>query len=103
MITQTKKFYYVESDKYRIRVRREDFPDGPLPLMWFNQGMCSVIRVEIINNLIQQLNDLASLPKLEVNQQGAVLHWDDTYTVTSTGARGAVDKALKIVCVKQTH
>lgn len=77
MITQTKKFYYVESMKKQITVRPEDFPDGPLPLVWNNQGLYGVIRVEIINNMIQQLNDLASLPKLESNQQAGLLHWDE--------------------------
>ncbi len=95
MITQTKKFYYVEAKTDHITVRPEDFPDGPLPLVWNNRGLYGVICVGIINNMIQLLSDLASLPKLEKNQQGGRLHWDDALPHHSKD----INRILQNLCV----
>ena len=99
MITQTKKFYYVEAKKEHLRVTLEDFSDGPLPLVWNNQGLYSIIRIETINSMIEQLSDHASLPVLEMNKNAGVIHWDDALP----HHHNDMNRILKLLLSKQTH
>lgn len=94
MITQTKKFYYVESKKDFIIVILEDFPDGPLPLIWNNQGLSGLVRVERVANMIEQLKDDANLPKLDENKKVGGVHWD-TLQLTAKGTHQALFKLLR--------
>ncbi len=78
MITQTKKFYYVESKEKHITVTLEDFPDGPLPLVWNNEGLYGVLTVDRIDATIFELTDYNNLPKLDRNLKIGQLYWDNT-------------------------
>ena len=77
MITQTKKFYYVESKGDHINVTHKDFPDGPLPLMWNNQGLIVVVTVDRVEAMIDGLTNYGNLPKKDRNPNIGQLFWDD--------------------------
>ncbi len=101
MITiQTKKFYYVESKEDYIDVTLEDFPDGPLPLVWNNNGLRGIISIVKIINMLDFLKDAANLPKLEKNstRKGFVIHWDDRHYLGGDRDSKQVRRTLAIVC-----
>ncbi len=95
MITQTKKFYYVELKQNLMTVTLEDFPNGPLPLIWNNQGAYGVIRVERIAAMIEELTDYNNLPKLDRNIKMSMLHWDDT---VKNSKNNSLSHVFKLFC-----
>lgn len=95
MKTQIKKFYYVESKGDMINMLLSDFPDGPLPLVWNNQGAYGVIRIERIAAMIEELTDYNNLPKLDRNIKMSMLHWDET---VKNSKNNSLNHVFKLFC-----
>ncbi len=94
MITQTKKFYYVESKEDHIILALTDLRAGPLPLVFNHKGAYRVFRVERIDDLIDALTDYDNLPKLEHNVKMGLLYWDDAWNNTKNCSLDYVFKLL---------
>ncbi len=72
---EIKRTYYYNCSDKELKVSLKDFKDGPLPLVWFNQGMYGVIPASIIEDFISAAKDRAKLPQLDRKKCDA-LYWD---------------------------
>ena len=52
---ETKQFYYVETIKIETTITLAMFNLGALPIVWNLNGMCTLIRVEVVENIISLL------------------------------------------------
>jgi len=81
------KFYCVNSMSDHLLIDVFEFIDGPLSILWHNNGLFGLIPAERVRN---DLNNLADLKKVNNLQQLSLqysgeetitYHWDDIVTV----------------------
>lgn len=52
-----KKFYYIDCKGLFFCITLKDFPYGPLPIIWYNQGLYGIIPIAIVTNAIECLKN----------------------------------------------
>ena len=71
---ETKQFYYIKTTTTKITVTLAMFDSGPLPIVWIHNGLCTMFRIEIVEDAFLLL---AGYAKLDMHY-GVILHQDDT-------------------------
>lgn len=74
------KIYYVTSISDQLLIEVEEFTDGPLSILWYNNGLYGLILIGRVEN---DLNILKDLKKIQGNSdiKSIVYVWDDTIRV----------------------
>jgi len=74
------KTYCVNSNSHHLLIDISEFTDGPLSILWYNNGLYGLIPVERVEN---DLNNLADLKKNEGSSdiEGIIYVWDDVVRV----------------------
>lgn len=76
----TEKFYCVNSAADHLLLDADEFIDGPLPILWHNNGLIGLISVEKVKNDLEHFHDLKQT-ELDKDIIGLVYAWDDTIRV----------------------
>jgi len=74
------KFYCVNNMAGRLLLRPDDFYDGPLSILWHNNGLFGLIQAERVRNDLNSFNDLKKT-KDHSDIEGIIYTWDDTIRV----------------------
>lgn len=77
-----KKFYYLTYKESKFSLPLSIFNNGPLPILWHNQGLYNLIPVEIVADAIRCLEIKGvSKPPYPVETARMTFTWDQTIEV----------------------
>ena len=75
------KFYCINSMADHLLLRPNDFYDGPLSILWHNNGMFGLIQTERVRNDLQHYQDLKKAKLATEGVYTLVYVWNDTIKV----------------------
>ncbi|KKL78288.1 hypothetical protein LCGC14_2026330 [marine sediment metagenome] len=73
---ETKKFYYIKTDKDMIDLTLDILDSGPLSIIWNLSGMYTMLEKAAVENIVSLLEDQK---RQRVQSPPYRIHWDDLY------------------------
>lgn len=72
-----KRYYYAESTGKFLKVTLKELCLGPMPLIWFNNGLYGIICREKIKNMIEMIQDWEKSSTIESIKAADIFWWDE--------------------------